>query len=126
MGEVDLGQLRSLSCLKELHVKDTYCCNFEIPSSWQQLQALDLRDTDIELLPSNLSALISLTSLSVAGRAQFANSMDFVTQLKKLRKMDVSGTAAVGREYDSASLCAIMQAQLLIERTPDCQVELLI
>ncbi|KAK9794660.1 hypothetical protein WJX73_001402 [Symbiochloris irregularis] len=120
---LDLAHLSTLSLLQQLNLEDVTLCDFDVPSTWSRLETLTLQDCEVEW-PGNLSALASLTWLTLEIQAQIREPMDFLTQLKSLRTVALD-RGVCGHVWDPSSLCAIVQAQLLIEETPDCHVELL-
>lgn len=86
------------------------------------------------------AALTSLTSLHWVDSGELTESLEFVTSLRHLHEVRLQNFPVViggpwgswrrghlvGEEYawNAASLCAIMQARLLIEETADCHVKL--
>ena len=135
--DFDAGSLRHLSLLQHLTLNDMQLSNFEIlPGSWPKLRVLELAENELTQLPRGLSQASRLTALSLENQKenlQIRGALCFLTQLQHLREVRslqsqedaVVNGALKGHAWNEGSLFALMQARLLIQSTPGCQVVLL-
>ncbi|KAK9803692.1 hypothetical protein WJX73_000808 [Symbiochloris irregularis] len=126
---LDPRHLSGLSSMKWLRLTSMRLGDFNVPSSWGKLELLDLVGNRLLRLPGNLSVLTSLQDLNVSKQRTDADfqleegSLSFVTQLRNLRRVQLHRID--GRPWNSVSIFVLMQAQMLINNTPGCQVSLL-
>ncbi|KAK9806030.1 hypothetical protein WJX73_007073 [Symbiochloris irregularis] len=115
----------SLSNLKEMSLESSYVEDCRLPGTWAQLTRLNLDWNSLTCIPDNLSALTSLVKLQLGWQNadfQIREPMSFLTQMPRLREVYLCNGDR--QKWNAESLWFLMQAQLLIDNTPDCQVKL--
>lgn len=122
-------ELSSLSHLQHLRLNAVQAEDFDVPSTWRNLQTLDLKDNMLSRIPSGLPALHSLRMLDLREQAPFdtsfqlGSSLHFVTMLQQLTSVLLS-QAEQATAWTPVSLAILAEAHLLIEDTPGCHVKL--
>lgn len=96
-----------------------------MPDTWARLQRLNLSCNKMTRLPEDLSALTSLSHLDLSYQQadlQITEPMQFLTQMQNLRFVRL--IEGEGRHWSAGSQFAFMQAQMMIDGTPGCDVKL--
>ncbi|KAK9790568.1 hypothetical protein WJX73_009767 [Symbiochloris irregularis] len=124
----DTYKLRGLTRLRKFRLTQSGIEKFKVPKSWN-LRELQLQENYLTQLPSKLTHLKALETLNMEGQwadFQITESMQWLTQLRRLKKVQLSKAASETGDcwWNEASLFALMEGQLLIEETPGCSVEL--
>lgn len=127
LAELDPGvHLQHLSLLKVLRLIDIELVDFRVPDAWgAHLTKLKLHGMNATKLPGNLMVLSSLVSFTLTVDEtifQIEETMQFLTQLEQLRRVHLR--SANEWPWNAASRYALMQAHLLFDETPGCQVRL--
>ncbi|KAK9814886.1 hypothetical protein WJX73_001300 [Symbiochloris irregularis] len=117
----DPACLSRSSQLRFLHLYNMTAKDFQVPNAWASLETLALQWTQMSELPGNLSALSSLTRLTIEGDFQITEPLEFLTQLANLRIVELHRSHG---DWSSESLFDLVDGRLLMDSAPDCCVRL--
>lgn len=117
--------LSGLTKLAVLHLIECDISEMEVPSAWSELLELHLSGNRLTRLPSNLTALTSLYELSVNDQRadfQLREPLVFFSAMLLLQELDL--TPHNDHPWDPISQFVLMEARMLIKRSPYCMVDL--
>ena len=123
------AHLKDLKRLRDLSLIAVDLEDFDVPNApWgRHLLDLSLKYNKLTRLPGNLSALTSLSFLTLEGQStnlELVEPLEFLTQLRDLRIVHLSSAWELEIPWSNASRHFLMGARLLIKDTPRCRVEL--